>query len=63
MWAFFNPYIILHFEDFDFFPNVFTFASIIDINSEVFSFVPILVTNLVFLYSFDVDAFISDPLI
>jgi hypothetical protein len=63
VWAFFNPYIILHFEDFDFFPNVFTFASIIDINSEVFSFVPILVTNLVFLYSFDVDAFISDPLI
>jgi hypothetical protein len=63
VWAFFNPYIILHFEDFDFFPNVFTFASIIDISSEVFSFVPILVTNLVFHYSLDVDLSIFDPLI
>jgi hypothetical protein len=63
VWAFFNPYIILHFEDFDFLPNVFRFASIVDINSQVFSFVPTLVTNLVFHYSLDVDASISDPLI
>ncbi len=63
MWAFFNPYIILHFENFDFFPNVFTFASIVDINSEVFSFVPILVTNLVFHSNLDAATSISNLLI
>jgi len=37
---FFNPYINLHLKDFDLFPNASTCASIIDLHSEVFIFVP-----------------------
>ncbi len=37
---FFNPYISLHLEDFDFFPNASTCASIVDLHNEVFIFVP-----------------------
>jgi len=36
---FFNPYINLHLEDFDFFPNASTCAFVVDLHSEVFIFV------------------------
>jgi hypothetical protein len=49
---FFNPYISLHLEDFDFFLNAFTFAFVVDFHSEVFIFVPFLLPLLVFDPSF-----------
>jgi len=60
---FFYPFIILHLEDIDFFPSASLFTFIIDFNSEVFSSVPILVTNLAFHCSIDVVVFTFDPLI
>ncbi len=42
-----NPYIILHLEDFDFFPNAFTFTFVVDVNNEVFSSRPIHVPTIV----------------
>jgi hypothetical protein len=57
-----NPYITLHLEDFDFFPNVFTSTFVVDVNNEVFSFVPIhvptIVTNPIFHSIFDDVAYV-----
>ncbi len=57
-----NPYITLHLEDFDFFPNVFTSTFVVDVNNEVFSFVPIcvptIVTNPIFHSTFDDVAYV-----
>lgn len=44
MWAFLQP---LHLEDLDFFHNVFTSTFVVDVNNEVFSFVPIHVPTIV----------------
>ncbi len=42
LWGHFSkPYITLHLEDFDFFPNVFTDTFVVDVNNDGFSSVPI----------------------
>jgi hypothetical protein len=48
-----NLYVTLHLEDFDFFPNAFTFTFVVDVNNEVFSSVPTIVTVPIFHSTFD----------
>jgi hypothetical protein len=60
---FFNPYISLHLEDFDFFPNAFSIASIVIPCSEVFIFVAPLTCDPCFHSNLDVSSSASSPLI
>ncbi len=61
-----NPYITLHLEDFDFFPNAFTSTFVVDVNNEVVSSIPIhvptIVTNPIFHSTFDDVASTSIPI-
>jgi hypothetical protein len=64
---FFNPYINLHLEDFDFFPNASTCTFVVNFHSELFTFVPLHVPLLIldpsFYYNFHVVSSASFPFV
>jgi hypothetical protein len=64
---FFNPYINLHLENFDFFHNASTCASVVDFHNEVFIFlpshVPLLVLDLGFHFNIHVVSSASFPFV